>query len=143
MKRFICALAVLISPYTVHASEKSGAEGYLCVPDYISGFKVSGEGRWLPVNFNVNDTRHHLRNRDGAWYWTEFGEEPHPSIDKCTSFNDLGFLECKDREDEVLFNKQSLRYQSVRAYGYVVSDASIDRKHPTTPFYEIGRCSPI
>ena len=116
--------------------------GFICIPDYATGFSPDRSGKWEPTQFDVKGKRYLLRVKESRWYWTRFGEEPVERIDLCTSFNEAGFSECKNREDPVMFNRKKLRFQVVHPYGYVVSDTAMDKK-PITPFYEIGTCSPL
>lgn len=118
------------------------AGGFICVPDYSTGFARSRDGKWEPARFNVEGKRYLFRVQDGRWFWTDFGEEPEESIDACTAIDAKGFSECKNREDEVVFNRNTLRFQVVYPYGYVVSDADKNMGGLNlTPHIEIGRCS--
>lgn len=139
-------LVVLVSCLLLSANRVMSQEAkksYLCLPDYATGFSLEKSGEWKPSEFNVKDKKYLLRFKSGIWYWTEFGQEPNPHIDSCSVPNKLGFLECKNREDEVMFNNRTLRFQVVRPYGYVVADFKLDKEMPTTPYYEIGRCSEL
>jgi hypothetical protein len=139
----LLATAILLAPMTLSASEPNRQVGFLCVPDHATGYAQKGTGNWEPVQFDIKNRRHLFRIKDERWYWTEFGGEPDEPFDLCTPPNEHGFSECKNREDAVLFNRNTLRYQIVRAYGYVVADLDVEKESPMTPLYEIGRCSPL
>ena len=136
-------VAALIGAALLAQGTKSPeTSGFLCIPDYSTGFAVGRSGKWESTNFDVKGERYLLRLKGGRWYWTRFGEEPMERIDSCTDFNEEGFSECNNREEPVRFNRNTLRFQVVHPYGYVVSDLSMD-KDPITPYYMIGRCTPL
>jgi hypothetical protein len=141
MRAFFLLLTAIISvPLAGQAPESS--RSYLCIPDYSVGYAVGKNGRWVPTNFDVDGKRYLLRQREGKWWWTDFGEEPQPQ-NACGTFNAHGFIDCHNFEVEVRFNAKSLRFQAVHPYGFVTSDVSLDSKSPITPYYEIGKCSPF
>ena|SRR2546428_7464817 len=142
MRKLLLFVVFLGVPLVGSTAESERASGFVCIPDYATGYSIGRSNKWRPIQFDVKGKRYLLRNRSGSWFWTEFGEEPH-NKDLCSAFNERGFTECKNREDEVLFNRNTLRFQVVRSHGYVVDDAAIDKQDPSTPFYEIGTCSPL
>jgi hypothetical protein len=141
MTRIIYGLFLLLA-IDGQSEEPNNPKGYLCIPDYATGFSVEKSGEWRPTQFSVNGKKYMLHTKNGNWYWNKFGEEPDPHIDSCTSPTKLGFQECKNGEEEIVFNNKTLRFQVVHPYGYVVADIKMD-KHPITPYYEIGKCSEI
>jgi hypothetical protein len=142
--RLLTIVAMLSALLLPQVPGRKPVTGFICVPDYATGFAVGRSGKWEPTQFNVKGKRYLLRARDTRWYWTEFGEEPQERIDECTSFNDEGFSTCENRVEKVLFNRKTLRFQVVSAYGYVVADIAMDKgSFSMTPFYEIGTCSPL
>jgi hypothetical protein len=143
MRKLLLFVILIGMPLVGSTAESDGVRGFVCIPDYATGYSIGLSNKWEPTQFNVKGKRYLLRNRSGSWFWTEFGEEPHKKIDLCSAFNEEGFTECKNREDQVLFNRNTLRFQVVLPYGYVVSDTAIDKQHRSTPYYEIGTCSPL
>jgi hypothetical protein len=143
MRKLLLFVVFLGLPLEGTTAESERVSGFVCIPDYATGYAIGRSNRWEPLQFDVIGKKYLLRNKGGSWFWTTFGEEPHSKIDLCTAFNEQGFMDCKNREDQVLFNRNTLRFQVVRPYGYVVADAAIDKQHRATPFYEIGTCSPL
>ena len=143
MKKLILFLTFVIFPLLVHSAESNDVKGFLCIPDYSTGYAIEKSNKWIPVQFDVEGMKYLLKKKKDKWYWAEYGEEPHSVVDLCEPFNEKGFTSCKNREDEVLFNRNTLRFQVVRPYGYVVADFAMDKDYPSTPFYKIGTCSPL
>jgi hypothetical protein len=141
--RALLVTAALISAALAQAADTSAADSFICIPDYATGYAIGSNGKWEPTQFNVTKDRYLLRAKDGQWYWTEFGKEPSKSLDLCTGFSENGFLSCKKSENEVLFNRKTLRFQIIHPYGYVVADTSVFKDDPLTPYYMIGKCSPL
>jgi hypothetical protein len=140
MTRILVGLC-LVFAINVRSEDAVNPKSYLCIPDFITGFSVE-KGQWKPTQFSVNGKKYMLHTKKGNWYWNEFGQDPDPHIDSCTGPTKIGFQECKNGEVEVVFNNQTLRFQVVHPYGYVVADLKLD-KNPITPYYEIGRCSEL
>jgi hypothetical protein len=142
MKIIKLLIVLSFASVSMASADTNDVKGFLCIPDYSTGYSINNSKKWEPTRFYTEGMKYFLREKNGSWYWTDFGEEPDPYIDLCENFNDRGFTSCKNREDEVLFNRNTLRFQVVRPYGYVVADFEMD-KHPSTPFYKIGTCSPL
>lgn len=144
MRKFLLVVIFLGVPLIGQAAENERVSEFVCIPDFSTGYSIGRSEKWEPKQFNVKKTRYILRKRGVDWFWTEFGKEPRSKIDLCSPFNEQGFTECKKGEIQVLFNRNTLRFQVIDPYGYVVSDASLDKEEPhITPFYEIGTCSSL
>lgn len=143
MRKLLLFVVFLGMPLVGSAAETERVSGFVCIPDYATGYSIGRSNKWEPTQFDVKGKRYLLRNKGGSWFWTEFGEEPHNKIDLCSAFSEHGFTECKNRGDQVLFNRNTLRFQVVHPYGYVVDDAALDKQRRVAPFYAIGTCSPL
>src|SRR6266545_7850135 len=109
------AIRLLLLASLTSAQEEPSPTGYICVPDQSVGYKVDKSGKWRPAQFNVEGKKYLLRYRDGKWWWTDFGDEPKRQ-NSCGSFNPQGFLDCHNFEDDVRFNRISLRFQAIHPY---------------------------
>ena len=122
------------------------AEGWLCVPDYTTGFAFS-QGRWRANIFDVeNKTLLIRRPIDGdrlesayQWIVTEVGN-PGLEVYCDDDVTDYGTLVCENLW-EFRFSTGTLRYLLSSTFGYWNRDLEDDGGD--TPFMEIGRCSPI
>ncbi len=143
VKKYTLLITFLLLPLHIHSAEKNEADAFICIPDYSTGYTIGKSNKWMQVEFNVEGMKYILKKKNGSWFWSDFGEKPHTIIDLCEPFNKKGFTSCKTREDEVLFNRNTLRFQIIRPYGYVVADFGADKDYASTPFYKIGTCSPL
>ena len=129
----------------------AGAEQYLCVPDKATGFAYNKNSRtWEQANLTTNrkyivsksDDEHFKRY---AFVVIEIGQTiPRAICEK--GFSDGGYLECLGVFD-FRFNKKNGRYILTHTlFGYI--DVLPNGYFPTdekstTPFIEIGKCSPF
>ena len=113
-------------------------QGYICVADKASGFKFNKEAKeWEHARFNVKDNKYILTKKGAQWEWKALGSRfPTPCGD---DFNAHGFLSCSSVE-EITFNRNSLRFQSVYPIGYV-HNGQVKNEGGDTPSIEIGRCT--
>lgn len=135
----ITAAFVAICP--VFAADTKDPTSFLCVPDYATGYGIGRSGKWEPVQFSVQGKKYLLKKIDERWFWAESGRESDAQRTPCEAFNDLGFTVCKPPEDQVMFNRKTLRFQIVHFYGYVTSDIAMDKEPASPPYYLIGKCS--
>lgn len=142
MRTLILGLIMAVMSPLARSADANRVTGYICIPDYSTGYSVAHSGKWEPTRFIVKGKKYFLRNISGKWFWTDFGAKHSDPQNFCESFNDQGFMKCHNFEEDVLFNRATLRFQALHPYGYVVSDASLD-KEPITPYYQIGTCSPL
>jgi hypothetical protein len=141
VKATIATAALALAP-VAHGTEPQAVSGFLCVPDYATGYSRES-GDWRPVQFDVTGKRYLFILKNDQWFWTEFGKEPNERSDRCSAPDDGGFSECKSREGQVVLNKNTLRFQVVQKFGYVIGDLTMEKVAKFTPFYEIGKCSPL
>ena len=138
---------VLVVPSAI-AQDKSPS-AYLCIADMSTGFKYK-DGRWQSASFDVTDHKYILRRtkesdssllKDAAWVWGELGDEYMVRC-KTTSPESKGFISCEDIAVNVTVNVNSLSFQIIQDLGYVRSDRDYG-EDSSTPFLEIGKCSPL
>lgn len=143
MKYFIALTFWLILTGICNAAEDKNPTAYLCIPTMATGFTLNSSDKWNVTQFNINGKKYLLKKKTGAWYWTEFGEDSTEQDNRCSTFNDKGFIKCGYSGNDVTFNKNTLRFQQIHPYGYVTSDTEVEKINPLTPYYEIGTCSPL
>ena len=107
--------------------------GYLCVADASTGFRYENN-RWNIENFNVSQKKYTLSVPEGKtdYEWKEFGVggsracEFFTNLIRCSPYPSIAI--------EVLMFPNILEYR-MAFIGFPGKE--------TTPFIEIGRCSPL
>lgn len=139
MIKFVVMIIILF-PLSVNA------ESYLCVADNSTGFKYDENSKtWISVPFKTDSK--YLVNKSkklGSWVIKETGGGTFIQCEK--GFNDWGFLRCSGMSfnGDFTMNNETLRFQYVYPFGYVVRAYNEDNKEGSiTPFMEIGKCSPL
>jgi hypothetical protein len=134
---------VLVLIFLLYAQSVDAQESFICIPNHSTGYILKNTGNWEPTQFSVKEKKYILTKHKDKWYWNEFGKSDYISQNECAEFNERGFMDCKHFEDDILFNRNTLRFQAVHPYGYVLADKEVEKEHPITPFYEIGTCSSL
>ena len=113
----------------------------LCISDQATGFKLSENGRWEQVNFNVGDERYLVQREGQARAWTvkKFGSNEIATV--CEMVGEItiycGSFVRGGGSRGWHINLMSLRFVEFDGGGYV-SDA-----HVWDAWLTIGRCSPL
>ena len=121
------------------------AEGWLCVAEKATGFKLSPGQGWDYSLFNADGkyviTRPERRSTlfpDTVWIIFELGQQT-PSF-----YCDQDFIEDQLKCTffrEFAFNRSALRYTLVQYGDYLMGEET--DPEAATPYLEIGKCSPL
>ena len=118
---------------------------YLCIADKSTGFSFNKRSEtYESENFNVSESKYILKNNNNTLEWTDFGK----NYSICEgSFNTYGFFNCNALGEQIIFNKNNLRYVKSSIFGYTSVGSpfgkSVIKDGENTPFIEIGKCSPM
>ena len=117
-------------------------ETYICIADLSTGFAFNKTTKnWFSTNFNVQDNKYVLSQKNKLWYWKKVGAPENATIE-CGEFNPAGYLNCSSYGQVLSFNKTNLRFSLTNSVGYV-SGELLGVEGSITPFMTIGKCSPL
>jgi hypothetical protein len=121
------------------------AQSYLCIADRATGFRFDKPTkRWLTAQFDVADHKYTLSQKDDEWTWAMVGKNPLMSCtQKKEAFSSVGAFKYEfGLSEEVLMNRNTLRFQIMSPYLYV-GPFEKDEEGADAPYIEIGRCAVV
>ena len=118
---------------------------WLCIADAATGFSYKN-GRWVSTNFNVDDNRFIVFKKQYSLVY-EVRKMGYHFGSSCRKDDpdEEGWIQCEGILETWRMNIFSLRYLRANLIGYVIEDLDEDERlaKASTPFIEIGRCSPL
>jgi hypothetical protein len=134
-------LAFIMAVFLIAPALSAAEERYLCAAEKSTGFKYSSNTKnWESVNFNVNQDKFVITNsklKDSKLEITMIGEKD-PICHSRNGFNIYGNAYFKCIGGEFKFDKKTGRYLRSNNFGYIHGD-----EDNSTPYIEIGKCSPF
>lgn len=130
---------------------------YACKSEVASGFIYSGVAKkWNGVHFNANAS-YVIRGAKPEDFDTELGRhykgavlvvasvkggQVLPARLFCSGYDDHGFTHCEGRSETLRFNKDTRRFLSIFASGYVLTKKELNNGQDgvVTPMMVIGKC---
>jgi hypothetical protein len=139
-------------------------DNWLCITDQAAGFSYDqGSHRWIAAIFKPENKKYVVRptRPEDMDYQHDFNNGFNDSVPykpttkwsiaeigdnfgfSCSGdFNEKGFLLCTTGLWDVMFGKNTLRFQIYYKFGYITGSSERDDNNDT-PSVEIGRCTPI
>lgn len=116
------------------------AETYLCVASKATGFRFDSKTKnWENSSFDVGDVKYTIDKINNLWRWRKFNAHAKGAFPCKKAI--LDSVMCVSPEFPIFtfkFNIKTMRYIYSSIDGYDVGD-----KYDSTPYVEIGTCSPV